>query len=187
MGEATVHSGQIWPAQPTLPRHHGLATHLGYVCFSCLSLFWISFQEIKKLDGPKSEKLEALIVCLSQLLAFGVIQLLDLLKANKNDEKLETNTPVNRGAGGHGGVVAAVRERVEEDLGEVGTGFEGPGRRGECQRWACNDNGGWAEENDDEGADQWSTTPVDGSRRRAIHEQSSGTWQWDQMGTEGDW
>jgi uncharacterized membrane protein len=49
------------------------------VFVSSFSSFFICSQEIKKLDAPKSEKLEAPF---HELLAFGAIQLLDLLKAN---------------------------------------------------------------------------------------------------------
>jgi hypothetical protein len=52
--------------------------------------FFISFREIQKLDGPKSEMLGE--NCF-QLLAYEAIQFLDLPKANKNDKKLETNMP----------------------------------------------------------------------------------------------
>jgi hypothetical protein len=48
--------------------------------------------ENKKLNGLKYEKLEALF---HKLLAFGVIQLLDLTKANPQKyQKAETNTPL---------------------------------------------------------------------------------------------
>jgi hypothetical protein len=46
--------------------------------YSFLS-FFISFQEIKKLDDSKNEKLETPF---HELLVFGVLQLLDLPKAN---------------------------------------------------------------------------------------------------------
>jgi hypothetical protein len=41
--------------------------------------FFITFREIQKLDDPKNEKLKA---PLHELLAFGIIQLLDFSKAN---------------------------------------------------------------------------------------------------------
>jgi hypothetical protein len=63
---------------------------LGHVCFSFLSPFF-GFREIQKIDGPKSEKL--MEMCF-QLLTFRTIQFLDLPKANKNDEKLETTMPL---------------------------------------------------------------------------------------------
>jgi hypothetical protein len=49
------------------------------VCLHLFIIFFISFREIQKLDGPKSEKLEAPF---HELLAFGAIELLDLSKAN---------------------------------------------------------------------------------------------------------
>jgi hypothetical protein len=42
--------------------------------------FFISSREIQKLDDPENEKLKA---PLYELLTFGAIQLLNLLKANK--------------------------------------------------------------------------------------------------------
>jgi hypothetical protein len=56
------------------------AIHILRGClFPVFHHFFICSQEIKKLDAPKSEKLEAPF---HELLAFGAIQLLDLLKAN---------------------------------------------------------------------------------------------------------
>jgi hypothetical protein len=58
--------------------------------FQLFVTFFISFQEIQKLDGPKSEMLRE--NCF-QLLAYEAIQFLDLPKAKKKEKKLETNMP----------------------------------------------------------------------------------------------
>jgi hypothetical protein len=53
-----------------------LEGHSGGVCFQLFVIFFISFQEIQKLDDPKSEKLTEPF---HELLSFS---LLDLPKAN---------------------------------------------------------------------------------------------------------
>jgi hypothetical protein len=65
----------------------------GHVCFCFLSLFWIGFWEIQKLDGPKSEKLRSAWKGAPSFSLLGPSSFLDLPKADKNDEKLETNIP----------------------------------------------------------------------------------------------
>jgi hypothetical protein len=46
-----------------------------------------------KAGWPKKQEAEKLMERCFQLLTFGAIQFLDLPKANKNDEKRETNNP----------------------------------------------------------------------------------------------
>jgi hypothetical protein len=59
----------------------GVAEDLGGVCFQLFVIFFISFQEIQKLDDIKTE-LEAPFHELLNFSFFRAIELLDLLKAN---------------------------------------------------------------------------------------------------------
>jgi hypothetical protein len=68
--------------------------NLGGVCFSFSSLFWISFHEIQKLDDPKSEKLRTSWKGASSFSLLGLSNFWIARKLIKNDEKLETNTPL---------------------------------------------------------------------------------------------
>jgi hypothetical protein len=70
------------------------ATNKGVFIYDFLLFCALAFWDIQKLDGPKSEKLKATFHESFQLLAFEIIELLDLSKANPQKwRKAETNAP----------------------------------------------------------------------------------------------
>jgi hypothetical protein len=66
----------------------------GMLAYNFLSFFFISFQEIQKLDGPKSEKPE---VPFHELLSFSLLEPSDFWISRKlihiSDEKLKQTPP----------------------------------------------------------------------------------------------
>jgi hypothetical protein len=64
-----------------------------HICFSFSSRFWISFREIQKLDGPKSEKLKSSWKGTSSFSLLGPSSFWISQKLIKNDEKLDDSAP----------------------------------------------------------------------------------------------
>jgi hypothetical protein len=87
---------QTWiTRKPELNRLESAATKAGLsgCLFKLLSLLWISFRKIKKLDGQKNEKLRSSWKVASSFSLLDPSNFWISQKLIKNDEKLETNTP----------------------------------------------------------------------------------------------